>query len=48
MPYEQCGRLVLRLVAEELKMTDGEASKRFGTQNLRSGGCNFSGSKRGQ
>ena len=36
MPYEQCRRLVLRLVARELKINDEEASKRYGTQSLRS------------
>ena len=39
MPYEQCSRLVLRLVATELQITEKQAAARFGTQSLRSGGA---------
>ena len=39
MPYEQCSRLVLRLVATELGISEEHAKKRFGTQSLRSGGA---------
>jgi hypothetical protein len=45
MPYEQCRRLVLRLVARELNISEEEASKRFGTQSLRSGGATLVAAK---